>query len=148
MCCPDSCSLLSRTGPLIPWAVLAENSWELQAMHFSSVTVPKNNAAKSSSHSEILTVWYGRMCLNSTANNHFSTNPVDMEQPGSKTYHFQELSEGWTSAQGWKQHSCKQEDWVMIPQQQSKRTVTCQKNRVWGTLRNKQVRWTRFSVDC
>lgn len=29
--------------------------------------------------------WYGRMCLNSTANNHLGTSSVDVKQPGSKT---------------------------------------------------------------
>lgn len=78
------------------------SGWESQTMHFSIVTVPKDNAARFSSHSEIVTVWYGKMHLKSTASNYFSTNSLDMKQPGSKTQYFQELREGWTSAQGWK----------------------------------------------
>ena len=116
-----TCSTLQCPGPTQS-CQFGQERLRIAAMHFSSVMVPQNTGARFSSHSETATVWYGRMCLNSSANNHFSTNSVDMKQAGIKTYRFQELSKGWTSAQGRKQCSCKREDQATIPQQQSKRT--------------------------
>lgn len=60
MRCHELRSLLYPTDSLFPWTVLAENGLESQAMHFSRVTVPHNNAARFSSHSEIATDWLMR----------------------------------------------------------------------------------------
>lgn len=127
----------------LPLPFISKSCFGWEQLCPSSVTVPKNKAAGFANPSE---QW---LVQEDVAEQH-SKQPVqykitDMLSLAAKITPLQ-LSKGWTPAQGWKQHSCELENWMMIPNRKAR--VTCQKYRVWGSLRNKPVQWTRFSVDC
>lgn len=91
------------------WPFISMGCFGWEQLCPSSVTVPENNTAGFPNHSGTVTVWFRRMCLNSTANKHCNTKSTDMQQPGSKTHHIhnypraeQQLRDRSSTAVNWR----------------------------------------------